>query len=78
VAEPARRSERQENVPTYDPRAVERAYVAHRRQRRARISRLKARRHAGLRFFFVMLLLLALCIFLALVAWREIQQLFGL
>jgi hypothetical protein len=65
-------------VPTYDPTAVERAYVAHRAKRDARVRRHRARSSARLRFFVVMILLLALVAFLALTAWREIERLFGL
>jgi hypothetical protein len=78
VAEPARRRKRQENVPTYDPAAVERAYAAHRAKRDARIRRRRARRYGRIRFFVVILLLLGLCVFLAVIAWREIERLFGL
>jgi hypothetical protein len=78
VAERARLEERQQNVPTYDPVVVERAYAAHRAKRHAQIRRKRARRYAGARFFVFMLLLLGLCVFLALTVWREIERLFGL
>jgi hypothetical protein len=65
-------------VPTYDPDAVERAYVLHRARRDARIQRTRARRYARLRYFLVLLVLLALSVFIALAVWREIERLFGL
>ncbi len=65
-------------MPTYDPNAVERAYVLHRARRHARIRRTRARRSARLRFFVMLVLLLALSVFIALAVWREIERLFGL
>jgi hypothetical protein len=80
VAHAARRRDAGDDVgvPGYDPRAVERAYVAHRAQREARLRRARARRNGRIRFLVVMAILLALAIYLAVTVWREIQQLFGL
>jgi hypothetical protein len=78
VAEPARGSGAPAGVPSHDPDAVERAYVVHRARRHARVRRKRARRYARLRFFVVMLLLLALCIYIGLTVWREIEHLFGI
>jgi hypothetical protein len=79
VAEPARRTvDPAENVPGFDPTAVERSYAAYRARRLADARAKRARRAARLRFAMVMLVLLGLCIYLALVVWHEIQRLFGL
>jgi hypothetical protein len=78
VAEPARRVEAPPSVPTYDPTAVERAYVLYRARRDARVRRTRARRTARLRFFLVLAVLLALSVYIALAVWHEIQRMFGL
>jgi len=78
VAEPARRDPAPGGVPTYDPTAVGRRYAAHRARRHARIRRRRARTYARIRFAATILVLLALCGFIALTAWREVQSLFGL
>jgi hypothetical protein len=78
VPEPARRRHAPEDVPRYDPTAVERAYSRYRAQRQARIQRRRARRYARIRFFTVIVLLLALCVYIGLTAWRELERLFGI
>jgi hypothetical protein len=67
-----------DEVPTYDPRAVDRAYLQERARRRARIERTRAQRRASFRFWFVVLVLLAATVLLSLTIWREIERLFGL
>ena len=64
--------------PPVDPYAVDRAFVLHRARRRARIERRRAERLAKLRFWLVVVALLALTVFLSVTVWREIQRLFGL
>jgi hypothetical protein len=66
-----------ETVPV-DPDAVDFAYRVHRARRRARIEHRKRQRRAGARFWIVVVLLIAACVFLALTTWREIAELFGL
>jgi hypothetical protein len=78
VAEPARRPPAPGGVPTYDPTAVGRRYAAHRARRDARVRRRRARKYARIRFAATMVVLLALCGFIALTAWREVEHLFGL
>jgi hypothetical protein len=79
MAEPARREAvGGEAPPTYDPLAVDRAYLQERARRRARLERQKAERRASLRFWFVLLVLLAASVLLSLTIWREIERLFGL
>ena len=49
-----------------------------RARRRARTERTRAKRSAGLRFWFVLLVLLAVSVALSVTIWREIERLFGL
>ena len=64
--------------PPYEPGAIDRAYLQERARRRARIERSRARRHASVRFWIVLLVLLAASIVLIVTIWREIERLFGL
>jgi hypothetical protein len=66
------------DVPPIDPTAVSRAYRFHRARRRARLEHSRAIRRAGIRFWVVLLLLLAASIVLAVTFWRQVQELFGL
>ncbi len=68
---------RQETVPV-DPQAVERAYRFHRARRRARTERNRRVRRAGVRFWVVLVALLAGVVALAAGLSRQIEQLFGL
>ena len=61
-----------------DPSAVDRAYLQERARRRARVERSRARRRAGLRFWLVLLGLVAVSVLLTLTIWREVERLFGL
>jgi hypothetical protein len=78
MAEPARRRHAVEDPPPVDPSAVDRAYRVHRARRHAREERLRERSLARLRFWAVLLTLLVIAAYLALVVWRQIEQLFGL
>jgi hypothetical protein len=60
-----------------DPDAVRRAYHQHRARRHARVERRRRQRHAGVRFWIVLVLLIAGCGVLAVVAWQQISRLFG-
>ncbi len=64
--------------PPFDPVTVDRAYLQERARRRARSERLQARRRASLRFWFVLLVLLAASAGFTVTIWREIERLFGL
>jgi hypothetical protein len=66
------------DAPPIDPTAVSRAYRVHRARRRAREKHTRATRRAGIRFWFVLLLLLAASVVLAVTFWRQVQELFGL
>ena len=78
MAEPAPRTPPADDAPPFDPVAVDRAYLQERARRRARSERSRARRHAGLRFWLVVLVLIAVSVFITLTIWREVGRLFGL
>jgi hypothetical protein len=78
MAEPARRQTAAEEAPPYDPRAIERTLIEQRARREARVAHKRARGHARIRFFIVILALLAGAIALGALVWQEIQRLFGL
>jgi hypothetical protein len=78
MAEPARRQTAAEEAPHYDPRSIERTLMEQRARREARRAHKRARGHARLRFFIVILVLLGGTAALGFVVWQEIQKLFGL
>jgi hypothetical protein len=67
-----------DDSPSLDPAAVERAYVRERARRRARHQRANAARSSNARFWVVLAVLTFLTVFLALTAWHEIQTTFGI
>jgi hypothetical protein len=77
MAQPARRLD-PEDALQLDPDAVQRAYRLHRARRRAHRERDREVRRARLRFWFVLILLVALSAWLTVVVWRQIERLFGL
>jgi hypothetical protein len=78
MAHPARRHATvEEDAPSLDPAAIDRAYRRERARRRARIERKSRARRSNVRFWFVLVLLTLLTVFVALTAWREIQRVFG-
>jgi hypothetical protein len=82
MAQPARRlqavDERiDEQNPSLDPAAIERAYLRERARRRARAQRRNESRSSNARFWVVLAVLAALTVFLALTAWHEVQTTFG-
>jgi hypothetical protein len=78
MAEPATDSRAGDDAPPFDPVAVDRAYLQERARRRARIERSRAKRRASLRFWLVLLVLVAVSVLLTLTIWREVERLFGL
>ncbi|HXH87740.1 MAG TPA: hypothetical protein VNI55_03950 [Gaiellaceae bacterium] len=78
MAEPATRHPAGDDVPTFDPVAVDRAYLHERARRRARVERSRERKRAGLRFWLVLVILVAASIVLTVTIWHEIERLFGL
>lgn len=78
MAEPARVTPPiDDESPSLDPLAIERAYRRERARRRARIERRSAARRSDVRFWVTLLALAFFAAFLILAAWREIGTLFG-
>jgi hypothetical protein len=77
MAEPAKKAPA-EDPPVSDPSAIARAYRLHRAKRRVRQERTRARRRANVRFWIVLLGLLALSVYLSIIIWHQVQKLFGL
>ncbi len=78
MAQPARRPEMVDESLELDPAAVQRAYRLHRARRRAHRERRRETKRAQLRFWFVLLGLIALSIYLSIVIWHQIERTFGL
>jgi len=78
MAQPARRPDMVDEALELDPVAVEQAYRVHRARRRAHRLRERETKRAKLRFWLVLLSLLALSVYLSIVVWHQIQQQFGL
>lgn len=76
MAEPARKSP--PDVPVYDPGAVSREYRRQRAKRHARVQRKRERNAANVRFWLIVLGLLALSVYLSIAMWHQVQRLFGL
>ena len=68
----------QEEQPPLDPEAVERAYRFHRARRAAKAKRHREKRWAGLRFWVVLALVVAVAAVLAARTLGEIERVFGL
>jgi hypothetical protein len=66
-----------DSMPPLDPQAVDRAYRLHRARRRARVERRREKRRAGLRFWLVVLVLVAASLALGILIVQEVQRLFG-
>ena len=77
MSEPAR-NEAQLEEPPVDPGAIDRAYRQHRARRRARVEHNRRARHASVRFWIVLWILLFASVLLALTIWDQMQSLFGL
>jgi hypothetical protein len=67
-----------EDPPVVAPGAIDRANRPHRARRRARVEHRQRARHASLRFWLVLWLLLFASVVLALTIWGQVQSLFGL
>jgi hypothetical protein len=76
MAQPAHRLD-DEDIPL-DPTAIERAYRRERARRRARARHEQETSLARVRFWTVMVVLLAGAIVLLVLVWHEVEQLFGL
>lgn len=71
-------TEQDEDAPVLDPTAVQRNYRRERAKRRARVERRRETRHAHVRFWVVLAVLVFAVVFLGLTIWDQMQQLFGL
>jgi len=78
MAEPARRPEVVDESLQLDPVAVQRAYELHRARRRAHRHRRQESKRAKLRFWLVLLGLVALSVYLSVIIWHQIERTFGL
>jgi hypothetical protein len=67
-----------EGEPPLDPEAVPRAYRHHRARRAAKVKRHREKRWAGVRFWFVVVLVLVVAVVLATRTLGEIERVFGL
>ena len=61
-----------------DPTAIHRNYRRQRIKRRAREDRARERSLARLRFWLVLIVVIATSVALAILIWNQVQQLFGL
>ena len=77
MAEPARRQELVDEALELDPAAVQRAYQLHRASRRAHRNRERETKRANLRFWLVLLALVAASVYLSIVIWHQIERTFG-
>ncbi len=66
------------DVPVYDPGSVQREYRKHRAKRQARARRTRERRAANIRFWLIVIGLIALSVYLSIATWHQVQRLFGL
>ena len=81
MAEPARTSRDLSYDPNdvpIDPSAIHREYRRQRARRQARERRTRERRAASIRFWLIVIGLLALSVYLAIAMWHQVQRLFGL
>jgi hypothetical protein len=78
MAEPARRPEVVDESLELDPVAVQRAYRLHRARRRHHRNRQRETKRAKLRFWVVLLVLVAASVYLSIIIWHQIERTFGL
>lgn len=76
MAQPAKKTTF--DAPIADPRAIEREVRRQRARREHRERRTRERRAANIRFWLIVLALLALSVFLGVKMWQQVQNLFGL
>ena len=78
MAQLARRPEVVDEALDLDPAAVQRAYQLHRARRRAHRNHRQETKRAKLRFWLVLLGLVAVSVYLSIVIWHQIERTFGL
>jgi cytochrome c-type biogenesis protein CcmH/NrfG len=76
MAQPAKKPI--EDAPLADPRAIQREVRRQRAMREHRERRTRERRAANIRFWVIVLGLLALSVYLSVKMWQQVQNLFGL
>jgi hypothetical protein len=76
MAEPAKK--RPPAAPPVDPSAIQREYRRRRAMRLHRERRTRERRAADIRFWVIVVGLLALSVYLSVEMWQQVQRLFGL
>jgi hypothetical protein len=76
MAQPAKKPA--PDAPPIDPGAVQREYRRQRAKRQHRQRRTQERRAANIRFWVIVLGLLALSVYLSIAMWHQVQKLFGL
>jgi hypothetical protein len=67
-----------DDAPSLDPGAIERAYLRERARRRTRLHRRTEARSSNARFWVVISVLMLLTVLIVLTAWHEVQRTFGL
>ena len=78
MAQPARRPDVVDEALQLDPGAVQRAYRLHRARRRAHRLHERESKRAHLRFWLVLIGLVALSVYLSIVIWHQVERTFGL
>ncbi len=73
-----RTSDPPDEVPVLDPKVVARNYRMARLKRRHRLERTMRSRHAGVRFWAIIALLLALSVYFGVIVWNQVEHVFGL
>jgi hypothetical protein len=63
--------------PSLDPMAIERAYARERRRRRARTERRSETRRSHVRFWVTMLVLVFVTALFVVASWHRVQTMFG-
>ena len=76
MAQPAKKPI--EDAPIADPRAIQREVRRQRAMREHRERKTRERRAANIRFWVIVLALLALSVYLSIKMWQQVQNLFGL
>jgi hypothetical protein len=66
-----------DDAPSLDPSAIERAYIRERARRRLRSDRRTEARSSNARFWVVLAVLMFLTVCIALFAWHQVQTTFG-
>jgi hypothetical protein len=79
VAQTARRTPvlPDDDLPSLDPLAIDRAYRRERARRRVRVERRSQARRSHVRFWFALMLLSFATAFIILASWKLVQSMFG-